>query len=357
MKWTQVIRLPLFLAMGVIAFDNVVTAQQVIANSPIGVQSSEHLSAVLEELFPGRSRLDLRIDDFKQLSLPVRNRLAIAAANELSTYTRDGLWISDETVDVLLYKPYVHDTPTESAVRHLHWTNDIAITLLRDLSNENLFNAPEVIPPLIRMLDYPGKREAISFNAAQVLRQLTARDWDQNDWKVKGPYHQQFVAWWRDWWAKNHNKHPVFDDDLKLRIKNRIKELQAQLPAAAKAFYEMRSFTNDFNIYPSEAYTPGCIVDRVVDSSMFSHEIIRAGKDGQPHPLSRDDHIYLRIVARFLTPPPHPRPMETPKRWQTLIKEFHREVMPGTDVEIRVFAASKDVEFMREMRNAFAGEN
>jgi CelD/BcsL family acetyltransferase involved in cellulose biosynthesis len=89
-----------------------------------------------------------------------------------------------------------------------------------------------------------------------------------------------------------------------------------------------------------------------VDSSMLQQVVFRTASDGKIRFGTEDDYIYLCITAKFATPPPVPHLAETAKRWQALRKEVLREVLPGTDIVITVEAASKDSEFMREVRDS-----
>ena len=91
------------------------------------------LIAAFPGIDPNDSATILYRTDFRRLSAAQRNQIAVAAARELSLHTTNGLAITKETVDELLYKSTANDKPAEAALRRLHSSNDGKVTLLRNL--------------------------------------------------------------------------------------------------------------------------------------------------------------------------------------------------------------------------------
>ena len=158
---------------------------------------------------------------------------------------------------------------------------------MRDLVSVNLINDPGVIVPLIKMLDYPGVHTAIPSMAAQALGELTKRMWGENYSQWDDPVSRhKFVAWWHDWWSKNKNKHPVCDSEIQEKVKTRIAAIELQLGKDMTNYSALRYLNPEsINISYLEPYH-----DEFVD--------IRPAKE--------NDSIYLRITAKFATPPPAP---------------------------------------------------
>jgi hypothetical protein len=110
------------------------------------------------------------------------------------------------------------------------------VELLRDMESLRPITDPGVIAPLINMLDYPGVSTVVRGFAAQVLCRLTGREYTESYQYSTGEKHAQFVRWWRDWWAKNQDKHPVFEDDLKKAIVARVTAIRNQIYLEVKGY-------------------------------------------------------------------------------------------------------------------------
>ncbi|MDB6023901.1 MAG: domain containing protein [Verrucomicrobiales bacterium] len=320
-------------------------------------EAGQDFDSSLNAALPGVKLNDLsRIvygTESRRLSATQWNQIAVAAARELSLRTTNGLAITGETVDVLLYKLMANDTPSEAVLRRLCWSNNEKVTLLRDLSNNQLINDPGVIEPLINMLEYPGEKTSIRSEAAQVLCQLTRHPYSELSQYTSGAKRSQFVKWWRDWWAKNKNRHPVFDDDVKKTIIARISALQKQLCLGVRGYGELgRLHPTWVNI---EYMEPSIVADIEVDTAVFSEVFSRTTPDNSRRPAHRDqDEIFLRIKAQFQTPslPSDRTDGSRTSRiwWKDKVEQVYREELPGTDIGITVEAASRDGVFTRRVR-------
>ncbi len=356
---TNFLCLALVLSGGVFDCSRIVRADEAVAKT---VSSNTDLSfeSLLNAAFPGRQLHELNLygPDARQLSSERWNQLAVAAARELSLQTTNGLVITKETVAGLPNGSLATDSPEQAALRRLCWSNEEQMTFLRDASNNRLFNDAGVIGPLIAMLDYPGEKTIIRQEAAQILCQLTLRgrpEQTQIYLYVDGennPKRPQYAAWWREWWAKNKSKHPVFDSTVEALVSNRIAGIELQLDKdVAKNYSELNYLKPKyirFDVHPVN------VIDVRVDSSILSAIGSRTAPDGTWREAGEEDHIYLRITAGFITPPFSPVSDDTPKRWQSLKKEVFRETIPDTDIVITVQAASKDAEFVRQVRACLA---
>ncbi len=226
-------------------------------------------------------------------------------------------------------------------------------------ANNRLFNDAGVSGPLVAMLDYPGEKTIIRQEAAQILCQLTLRsrtEQGQIYLYVDGennPKRPQYAAWWLEWWAKNKNKHPVFDSTIEALITNRITAIELQLGKDVATNYSELNYLKPEYIRLNYVH-PVNVIDVTVDSSVLSSIHSRTAPDGTTRLAGSDDDVYFRITAGFTTPPFVPFPDDTSKRWQSLKKEVFREFIPDTDIVISVQAASKDAEFVRQVRTALS---
>jgi hypothetical protein len=308
----------------------------------------------LSAAFPGIDLNDsatiLFRTDYSRLPAGERNRIAIAAARELSLRTARDDVITKETVDELAFKPASNDTPVESALRRLNSRNAELVELLCDMENQNLINDPGVIGPLIEMLDYPGTKTSVRGEAAQVLSQLTKRTWAPNHWQWDGERHGQFVAWWRTWWVQNHDKHPVFDSDIEAWAQARVATIALQLHDDFQDYYEINGF-----VVPDHVQR-GVIDPQIafigVNTAGLQQAVMRSTDDGKPRIAGKNDYVSLRIAAEFATPPPNRRPDERTASGidNAPNEEVLHEILPGTDVLITVQAASKDAAFLPRVR-------
>lgn len=319
--------------------------------------TGQSFDSLLSAAFPGVRLNDLtRIvygPDPRQLSATRWNQIALAAARELSLRTTNGLVITKETVDELPYKSIANDTPSQAALRRLHWCNSEKVPFLRDLSNNQLINDSGVIEPLINMLDYPGEKTSIRDEAAQVLCQLTRQPYSELYQYSAGEKHSQFVQWWRDWWAKNKNKHPVFDDDVKKAIVARVSAIQKQLCLGVTGYGELGY------LHPTwvqiNYIDPTIVADVEVDSAVSSAVFDRTTSDGETRDARRgQDEVLIRIKAQFQTPSLLTNRMQNfraAKTWsEGKVEQAYREELPGTDIAITVEAASNDGAFPKLVR-------
>jgi len=248
--------------------------------------------------------------------------------------------------------PAVKSQPLTAAQR-----NQIAVTAVGSLwlrtTNERLRDTenPRLIAPLINILDDPDVPTYVRDQAAQVLCRLTRREYTELYQYSDGEKHAQFVRWWRDWWEKNKDKHPVFDDELKRVITARVTAIRNQIFLEVNGYGGFASGSIPaVSINRSDRDT---VMAVTMDSSMLATASPRSG--GQ---------IYLLISAHFETPrfqlnPIASRnyPAGTVGEWQPLghkekinVKEVYRESLPGTDIAITVDAASQDGVFPRLVR-------
>ena len=323
--------------------------------------SGQSFESLLRAAFPGIDLNDngaiLYRTDFHRLPAAQRNQIAVAAARELSLRTTNGLVITRETVDELLYKSAANDTPAEAALRRLHGNNDEKITLLRNLSNDRLISDPGVIEPLINLLDYPGQKTDIRDEAAQVLCQLTRQPYSELYQYSAGEEHSQFVKWWRDWWTKNKNKHPVFDDDVKKTIIARVSAIQKQICLGVAGYGELGY------LHPTwvqiNYIDPSVIANIEVDTAVLSAVFGRTTSEGETRVARRgQDEVLLRIKAQFETPSlvtNQVRNFGTLRNWsEGRVEQVYREELPGTDIVITVEAASHDGVFAGLVRACLA---
>ncbi|MGA2555841.1 MAG: hypothetical protein ABSG04_06150 [Verrucomicrobiota bacterium] len=316
-------------------------AQGSAAGTLSATNDGESLEAVLDAILPGKK--GFTGDVYSHLAgLPASqlNRIATAAARELSLHTTNGDVITD-AINQLRFKPQANDTPTEAALRLLDSGNMGRVYLLQWIENLRGISDPVVIAPLIEMLDYPGGRAdaGIKDEAAYVLCRLTGREYYpplyQRYWQ--GEDYLRFVRWWREWWAKNKDRHPVFDSEIEEMIKARIGIIERQLAKDLTNYYELRLIDLD----PKDVR-----LNRAGPTELF-----RLDTEDSAAFVQKD--ISLRIEAQFGTPafPPFgqmPTARQSPK------VELLHETLPGTDILITVQAASGNTNFVREVRDSLA---
>jgi len=330
-------------------------AEEAAATKSPATNTEQSLESLLHAPFPGEkggSRWTGNwVDTIQDPSPAYRNRIAVAAARELSLCTTNGDCISADTVDRVLYQPTSADTPTEAALRRLCQWNEGRMYLLRDLANRHEISDPSVIEPLIIMLDYPGTKTTIRDQAAQILCQITGRDYANFYQYSTGEKHEQFVRWWWDWWAKNKGNYRIYDEHLKQAIADRVSAIQKQIVLEVKGYSGIASGS-----IPRASVNRSAtdnLLETSVDSSFMQNTV--PGSKGQ---------IYLRISAHFETPrwelnpvEHHDYPAGVVGEWQPLgskekitIEQVYHELLPGADIAITVDAASQDGEFPRLVR-------
>jgi hypothetical protein len=85
--------------------------------------------------------------------------------------------------------------------------------------------------------------------------------------------------------------------------------------------------------------------NHLVCETTFANRRVRRGANGQERVATKDDKAFLRIAVVFGTPlPPNEGGRGLPgvsERWQPLLEEVYREVVPGTDMVLLVEVASK----------------
>jgi hypothetical protein len=333
-------------------------AEEAAATKSPATNTEQSLESLLHAPFPGEkggSRWTGNwVDTMQDLSPADLNRIAVAAARELSLCTTNGDCISADAVDRVLYQPTSADTPTEAALRRLCNWNQQRMYLLRDMANRHQISDPGVIEPLLVMLDYPGTKTAIRDQAAQILSQITGREYANLYQYSTGEKHEQLVRWWWDWWAKNKGNYRIYDEHLKQIIADRVSAIQKQILLQVKGYGGIASGSiprASINRSASDN-----LLETSVDSSLMQSTM--PGSKGQ---------IYLRISAHFETPrlelnpvQHHDYPAGVVGEWQPLgskekinIEQVYREELPGTDIAITVDAASEDGELPRLVRQCW----
>ena len=291
----------------------------------------------------------------RTLSLAERNRIALAAANELSLLTTNGVRLTAQICDELNRKSPKEDTPEESALREL-WTRDeTGVELLQYMENDDVIQRPaitdpRVIGPLIDMLDFPSRQTLIRDGALQALCGLTKRGYPPNaefSEYVDGennPGREPYIKWWHHWWTKNKNRHPVFDPDLKRAIADRMTAIDNQIYLEVKGYGGVAYGGSIYGGWVTPSRRDD-IMDMYIDTTMMENYI-----------PGLKSHFYLLISANFETPgfqfqkvqssnyPPgivgEWKPYISDKSFK--IEEVYREELPGTDIAITVDAASMD---------------
>ncbi len=342
--------LALLLSAGL--FGNAAPAQEAAVNNTQPANVQPDLDSLLRAAFPDTDPHRIWTGDLadKIARLPPaeRNRIAVAAARGLSLRTASGDEITADTVDKLLYQSRASETPAQAQLRLLCGEDDRRMELLLYMENAKLITDPGVIEPLIDMLDFPGNKTAIPGKAAEILNLLTQHTWCVNDWYRDKETRQRSVAWWRSWWLKNHDEHPVFDTVLAERTRDRVATIAFQLFNDLQDYYELRSYLIPDSLslrWQEDFFSIG------VDSSVLQQGIMRTNGDGTWRMAKENDYISLQIAAQFATPPPiAPRIEQSLSRIKAPREEVLHEILPGTDVLISVHAASKDEAFMRRLR-------
>ncbi len=269
------------------------------------------------------------------------NERALAAANQLSLRTPDGALITKEMVDKLTTPPGFDDA-LQAAVRQQHFMNGRCVSLLRDLANTGSVDDPRVIPPLVEILEYPSG--VVRSTAGHVLGSLTQRRFETGGDDDDSPRQHLMSAWWRTWWQKNQDRHPVFDALLEERIHRRFVAMMTGawdgIPLTPEQGHVRYDATNRQLLRGADA---NAAFSYQIDGAWLSE--IRASAAT----------VFFAVEARFLTEVPvdlqsYPhRPRPTSDAGDR-ITELFREQQSGTDLVIVVSAGSKDGELVRLMK-------
>lgn len=320
--------------------------------APSVATKNASFDALVGAIFPGKAADQVSWSEFQQLTDTQRNELAEAATREFSLRT-GGVILTGPFVDALLHKDRATDTPNDAALRQLHYRNERRMIFLRELSNGGLITNSVVIGPLVDMVAYPGRNTIIPSTALDILQKLTRINCGE-DFQAgrdrSSARREQVVEWWRAWWETNRNKHVIMDSGLEARLKARIAVIQHALSRDFKEFGEMRYFDPDhIRIRHQEP-----LIDLATGTMLSSQLFTRPMPDGTVRPAKSDDHIYVRILAQYGTPPAGPQDGPRYENWvrfdKTPIVEILRETLPSTDIVITVGAASKDGDFMRRIK-------
>ena len=280
----------------------------------------------------------MRVAFVKDLPLADRNAIALLAAQnlEIKDYLKDAVFTDFHAF--LREKTQVNDP-----IRIQWGINMTSAALVRDLSYPRLISEPRVIPYLIAALDHPD-RGFVGRDCHSALRSLTRHRVGDRYFSTgqKDPaLCARIVAWWRDWWKANQDRHPVFDLALEDTARTRVLEILRLIEKEVKPRYWQ------FGLFPvpkdrlTFSDTPP-LYDYSYDPDVMAIPIARAGR---ARPLT-----WLQVRVEFGTPPmvdndPRAgalarRPAEESLRDR--VEDIYAERLEGTDVVITVSLATTD---------------
>ena len=313
----------------------------------------QEIKALLSRHFPVKGPYNLDARDFQTLPLAARNEIAAEAARGMSLRTAGGAVITAAVPDQLVFAAPAQDTPAQAALRELRQSNGWRINVLRELSQHRLFSEDSVVGPLIEMLNYPGQKTNIPSDAMRILKDLTRIDFGAHafEWpgRVSDTVRQQVIDAWRAWLRRNHDKRPVFDQEIEELLKVRIAAIELHLRRDLADYPPVSDLDPDGIRIADKDPLAWIRVDPRQGSA------VRLMKKAPLVWASDQDYITVDIHAGFLTPPRLSGASTQPVSVAQSPSQVLREVLPGTDVAIRVSAFSTDPEFAKKMAASMKG--
>ena len=282
------------------------------------------------------------------LPLEERNEAALAAAKSLSIKKYTGA-IGKNSIHKHFTKPPGQDSPAEAECRRQWGINMSAAELLRHLSEQRMINDPRVLPYLIAALDHPD-RGSVGQPCFYALRHLTYHESGDAYWAQLGgdaKRHVEVLSWWKEWWKKNRQKHPIFDRNVEERSRALVLDLAKRIDAELKPKYPQLA---EFSV-PKQLRLCG------PPSPLFDIEYNpRLLANVHPHGLDRDDLPWLYIACELKTPdltepPGWRRQYERlpPRGLRSHLKKVYSFEVDGTDIIVSVRVASRQNELIKDI--------
>jgi hypothetical protein len=241
------------------------------------------------------------------------------------------------------------------------------LDLLRMLASEKLLTEPSVLGPLIEALeraapkadqDYSQQRANDISMALQSLRLLTRRDSGRGveSQRQRQPDKvREVAAWWSEWWAKNHDRHPMVDATLEQTITRRVAAIESRLMADLGGdYYELRY------LKPKEVRVSYIepLVDIQIDSTLLAEGFTRRGADGKEHLVKDEERTYTRIQVTFkmekLPGDLVVLGQEPPKSFAPFLERLFSEDIPGTDLITTIDVGQQKGDFVRRARESLS---
>jgi hypothetical protein len=334
-----------------------IVALMLLSATPLTPAAAESADAKAElanikKLFAERDLIPLQrqyyisgIGRIKNLPPACRNEVALLAAHNLSLGKyRQGL--SDKEIWPTL------TGGTRPELNRQWGINNVAANILRELSEHRLTTERKVLPFLIEALAYPDS--GFRRQAYHSLYYLTKRRVGDDVWGrgiIDAAREPGFRAWWLDWWQANKDRNPIYTAEVETKVKKRVEEIyrkmDAELAPKFNELFGLKTFDYRTHIHPTSRvvgeidYAPG----------RRAYIALPKGVNG---PINFNKLPRIQVEARFATPNPKeaaPKEKRLPK--ENKIEVVHRELLPGTDIEIRVLAATPNADLTRALRDLF----
>ena len=288
----------------------------------------------------------LRPQSLEGLPLDQRNRVALAAAKSLGIEEYLGAIKRDE-IPKHFTKPPAQDSPAEAECRKQWGINTAAAELLQHLAGKRLVNDSRLLPHLIAGLDHPD-RFWVGQKCYYALGSLARHESGSVYWSrmVEDPkQHAEIVSWWKNWWDRNKDRHPVFDEEVEKRAREEVLRLARVIEEKVKpGRRELALFTAPREL-PLRWQVPFFDVN-------YSPALLAT----PPLKVARDRLPWLDISCRFQSAdlPPAAEAPSPPPELKGREEAVYSKVLDGTDLIVEVLAASKDSALIKDLAAALA---
>lgn len=300
--------------------------------------------SLLVKTFPGKIVSDLEPRDFNELPIETRNRLVVEIARTRPLGLGELQCLSILAGENLIAEP--------SVIGYLVAKLERDAAVLAPLSPGR--------PATIVNGEVPGSGYQM---ALSILQQITRRNCGVavKDGRDRDPASiRRVVDWWSQWWSKNHDKHPLFDAELRSLMNQRVLAIQSQLlndvapdyTEFGHLRYWVQQKKNLLDWVPGERRIFSGLIATSETSQITSHRGLdgkwRAARHGQ-------DDIYLLITVAFNSPLPQGESTIIPhSRFLDgdlpIYQRILTEPLPDTDMVISVDAGPKESLFVKRVQ-------
>jgi len=290
----------------------------------------------------------IRPQVIEKFSSGERNAIALAAAKSLSITEYIGA-IGTNSIYKHFTKPPAQDSPEEAECRKQLGINWSAASLLQHLAEKRMIDDAKVLPYLIDALDHPD-RNGVGQRCFYALKSLTRQTSGEIYWArlvEDQQIHTEITKWWRDWWGKNKDKHPVFDLEMEGRARDEVLRLSGLIEKQIKPqFAELALFQSPPTL-PLRWQKPLFYIEYKPGNWSLAIDSFKG--------LDRKAFPWILISCRFQSQGladtwAQEEKLQPPENLRDSVTHCYVQNIAGSDLLIEVFAASKSSALITQMQ-------
>jgi hypothetical protein len=169
---------------------------------------------------------------------------------------------------------------------------------------------------------------------------------------------RRVVDWWSQWWKKNRDKHPVFDDELRSMLMQRVAAIRTTI---------LNGLSVDYSELKYRVHPRGCL-NHIEPLYYTGFDSLETGEEAggmsainltdRWHETHDKEDVFLLIVAEFKTHLPAGEiadsDEDSSKKWRGRVVEVFSEEIPKTDIVITVDVGPKRSKFQRRVKESLS---